>query len=124
MDEHDLLDILIYFRTLISTTEKIKKLDKQFDCCFIDSLLVVRQEYIDKLLFLLNDIEIVNQISASNLLDVEQNDSINPDAFDNFGVGLAKLLGGNILSQPLNLKKNENLSFNIKKKSINGKDDN
>ena len=125
MDEHDLLDILIYCRTLISTTEKIKKLDKHFDSCFIDNLLVVRQVYIDKLLFMLNEIEIVKRVVSENdLLELEQNDSINPDIFDNFGIGLAKLLGGNILSQPLKLKENENLSFNIKKKSINGKDNN
>ena len=156
MEEHKLLDILIHFRTLIITSEKIKNLDPTVT--FTDDFFVKKQVFLDKLLFLLNETESLppnndneKEIeptvdiglklnSMANLLGGEQiieSSDINPAAFDNFGSGLARLLGGGgglarpndatVIQQqqqiqiqlPINenLKKNENLSFNIKKKS-------
>jgi hypothetical protein len=168
MEEHKLLDILIHFRTLIITTDKIKQLDPTVT--FTDDFFVKKQVFLDKLLFLLNEIEDISPNdekekeiestvdiglklnSMSNLLGGEQiieSGDINPAAFDNFGSGLARLLGGggglpiatslrgsdarpNVIQQiqqiqpqqqiqlPINQKKNENLTFNIKKKSTDG----
>jgi len=152
MEEHKLLDILIHFRTLIITSEKINKLDPTVN--FTDDILSKKQLFINKLLFLLNETESLpqnddgNEIeptvdiglklnSMANLLGGEQiieSSDINPAVFDNFGSGLARLLGGGATPQPgatviqqqiqiqlpinQNLN-NENLSFNIKKKSVN-----
>jgi hypothetical protein len=148
MEEHKLLDILIHFRTLIVTTDKIKKLDPTVT--FTDDLLLKRQQFFDKLLFLLNDIndddvveprqdELSNKLnSMANLLGGEkivESGDINTAVFDNFGSGLARLLGGGgglapkrqatveqqiQIQLPINQNlNNENLSFNIKKKSVN-----
>lgn len=167
MEEHKLLDILIHFRTLMVTTDKINKLDPTVT--FTDDFLIKRQVYLDKLMFLLNEIdgtspndnideqnqqpdELSNKLtSMANLLGGEkivESGDINPAVFDNFGSGLARLLGGglarpndaNVIQQPQpqpqesqqqpqhiqiqlpineNLKKNE-LSFNIIKKKSNG----
>lgn len=113
MEEHKLLDILIHFRTLIITSEKIKNLDPTVT--FTDDFFVKKQVYLDKLLFLLNETESLppnndneKEIeptvdiglklnSMANLLGGEQiieSSDINPAAFDNFGSGLARLLGG------------------------------
>jgi hypothetical protein len=146
---------------LIVTIDKIKNLDPTVT--FTDDLLSKRQIVLNKLLFLLNEID---DISAPNdeIADSEPDDlglklnsmanlfggeqivesgDINPAVFDNFGSGLARLLGGGGLpiatslrgsdahpndatttiqqihvQLPINenLKKNENLSFSIKKK--------
>lgn len=163
MEEHKLLDILIHFRTLMVTTDKIKKIDPSV--IFTDDLLLKRQVFLDKLMFLLNEIEdtppdvaepqqdeLSNKLnSMANLLGGEkivESGDINPAVFDNFGSGLARLLGGglarpndaNVIQQqsqsqpqqpqlqqqqiqiqlPINENlNNENLSFNIKKKSVN-----
>lgn len=153
MEEHKLLDILIHFRTLMVTIDKIKKIDQTVT--FTDDLLLKRQVFLDKLMFLLNEIEdtslsdvaeenpqpdeLSNKLnSMANLLGGEQiieSGDINPAVFDNFGSGLARLLGGGggaklapqrqaveqqqQIQLPINenLKKNENLTFNFKKKS-------
>jgi len=157
MEEHKLLDILIHFRTLMVTTDKINKLDPTVT--FTDDFLIKRQVYLDKLMFLLNEIdgtspndnideqnqqpdELSNKLtSMANLFGEEQiveSGDINPVVFDNFGSGLARLLSGSgglapqrqatveqqqqqqqqiQIQLPINQKKNENLSFNIKKKS-------
>lgn len=153
MEEHTLLDIVIHFRTLILTFEKIKKLDNNVNLSFTDNLLSTRQAYIDKLLFLLessnNNFDNHNNIdndndndnkeehdlsqklnSMSSLFGGEQvveSGNINPAVFDNFGSGLARLLGGNTIQTTINRpslyketniihKQNENFSFSLKKK--------
>lgn len=153
MEEHKLLDILIHFRTLTLTSEKIKTLEmelaneKIFDSSIINNLSVTRQKYLDKLLFLLesnNNIidnnkeeqDLSQKLNLmSNLFGGEQiveSGNINPAVFDNFGSGLARLLGGNTIQTNINkpslyqesniiqqLSQNENFSFNLKKKSTN-----
>lgn len=160
MEEHKLLDILIHFRTLIVTTDKIKNLDPTVT--FTDDFLSKRQVVLNKLLFLLNETEDISPPnddekeieptvdiglklnSMANLLGGEQiieSSDINPAAFDNFGSGLARLLGGGLpiatslrgsdarpndatatktgiqQQQQIQLPINENFSFNLKKKT-------
>lgn len=150
MEEHKLLDILIHFRTLIITSEKINKLDPTVN--FTDSILSKKQVFLNKLLCLLNETESLhnddddddddgNEIeptvdiglnlnSIANLLGGEQiieSGDINPAAFDNFGSGLARLLGGGVAPQPqppqqiqiqlpVNQNLKENFTFSLKKK--------
>lgn len=144
MEEHKLLDILINFRTLIISSEKIKKLDPTIS--FTDDILVKKQVCLHKLLSLLNEIEpkletdeidresnqpdeLNNKLnSMANLFGGEQiveSSDINPAIFDNFGSGLARLLGGVKLTDTqqqqqqmqIQLPINQNFSFNLKKKT-------
>ena len=129
MEEHKLLDILIHFRTLTLTSEKIKTLEmelaneKIFDSSIINNLSVTRQKYLDKLLFLLEsnffiidnnkeEQDLSQKLNLmSNLFGGEQiveSGNINPAVFDNFGnfgSGLARLLGGNTIQTNININK-------------------